>query len=110
MEEKNKEGIAIYHCVKKHENFEKAAQDTFNLVKNASEYNQKQKRVIYLDIEGHKNSVGGFDNDMLKLQTNFIMSQIMPYISELYQPLGHVINKEQKDFVMKELKILEEVN
>lgn len=105
-----KQGIALYHCVYKNEDFDKAANDLFQLMEYAQETFPDKKRALYLDIEGHKNENGSFDLDMFELQTEFMMKEIMPYISELHQPLSHLKNDNQKNFIFRELKILKEEN
>lgn len=101
-------GIAVYHCVEKYEGFSQAAQDIYNLVKMAKDQYPNKTIGVYLDVKGHKNKEGGFDDDMFELLTYFIMEMIMPYISELHQPLGDFSNPHPKNEVMKELKIVKE--
>ncbi len=99
-------GIAIYHFVFKNENFEKSAQIIFDLVRKAQENSPNQKRILYLDIEGHKNKKGGFDNGMFELQRHFILGFLMPYLSEVHMPLLVVKNtKIQRNDLPDELKI-----
>ena len=62
--------IAIYHRVMKRENFEVAAKDLFRLLVNAQKQSPDQPRVLYVDIDGHRNKAGGFDNDMFELIDN----------------------------------------
>lgn len=101
-----KRGIAIYHFVFENENFEESAQIIFDLVKSAQENSPNQKRVLYLDIEGHKNKKGGFDNDMFELQRHFILGFLMPYLSEVHMPLLFAKNtKLQRNDLPGNLKI-----
>ncbi|MBA1337167.1 MAG: hypothetical protein HPY66_3603 [Firmicutes bacterium] len=65
--------IVIYHNVFKNEGFEASVQIVFDLVKEAQKKSPNQKRVLYLDIEGHRNSKRGFDHDMFELQRHFIL-------------------------------------
>src|SRR5262245_22629465 len=59
--------IAIYHRVYPHEGFEESAQILFKLVQRAQLQYPGKRRLLYLDIDGHRNSEGGFDADMLEL-------------------------------------------
>lgn len=58
--------IAIYHLVYQHEDFEVSARIIYNLLINSQKKYPGKKRYLYLDIEGHKNKMGGYDQDMLE--------------------------------------------
>ena len=58
--------IALYHRVMRRENFEKAAKDLFELLKTAQVKSPDKDRVLYVDIDGHRNSEGGYDHDMVE--------------------------------------------
>ena len=64
---------ALYHVVHEHEGFAESAQNLFKMVQRAQQLQPGRKRVLFLDIEGHRNSNGGFDADMLELQTDFLL-------------------------------------
>ncbi|HCQ91348.1 MAG TPA: HNH endonuclease [Clostridium sp.] len=99
-------GIAIYHIVYENEDFEKSAQILFNLIKQSQKTSPNQKRILYLDIEGHRNKKGGFDNDMYELQRHFILEFLMPYLNSVYIPLSSVKNKKlQRNDIPDELHI-----
>lgn len=85
-----KEYIAIYHVVRKSEKFDKVANDLLDLIKEASVKFPNKKRMLYLDIEGHRNKEGGFDLDMLDIQTKFLTEMLMPYLTKATVPLGTV--------------------
>lgn len=70
--ESDDRAVAIYHVVYSHEGFEESAQILFKLVQRAQRVMPGKPRQLYLDIEGHRNSEGGFDADMLELQTVFL--------------------------------------
>ena len=98
--------VAIYHAVLANESFTMAARMIHRLVYSAQKRNPNQRRVLYLDIDGHRNKKGGFDGDMFELQTSFIMEHIMPYLSEIHMPLGSVENKKlQKNDIPDEIEI-----
>lgn len=99
-------GIAIYHVVKRKEGFEKSAEILFTLVKNAQEKYPNKNRMIYMDIEGHKNKDGGFDHDMFELQKDFILGFLMQFISDVSMPLGRFKNENQKNNVPDGLNIV----
>ena len=68
---KEKKMIALYHRVYRRENFEKAAKDLVELIYMAQEKAPNIPRALYVDIDGHRNKVGGYDADMQELQTEF---------------------------------------
>ena len=86
------EGIAIYHVVYKDEDFEKSACILMDLIAEAQKTAPGKKRILFLDIDGHRNSDGVFDRDMFELQSKYILSFLAPYLSEIYLPLGHMKN------------------
>jgi len=65
MEEKS---IALYHRVMKRENFETAAKNLFDLLVSTQKKFPNKPRALYVDINGHRNTAGSFDNDMFELQ------------------------------------------
>lgn len=79
--------MAIYHNIYSHEGFDEAANALFDLVKQAQKVKPGKPRNLYLDIEGHRNSEGGFDADMLELQQDFIAGFLAPFFSEIHCPL-----------------------
>lgn len=103
--------VAVYHVVFEEEDFVVAAKMLHKLIYTAQKKNPNQPRVLYLDIDGHRNKLGGFDNDMFELQTNFMEKCIMPYLTEAHLPLATIINKKlQKNDIPDEVEIFEEVN
>jgi hypothetical protein len=108
MSKSGGKSVAIYHAVRAHEGFEKAAQTIFELVREAQRKQPGRPRVIYLDIEGHRNNQGGFDTDMLELQQEFLIGFLGDYVTELVLPLIRVANKRpQNDEVPDRLGIQE---
>ena len=102
----NNKKVALYHIVWKHENFEKTARILFEMVQQVSKKFPNKKRSLYLDIEGHRNKEGGFDNDMYELQRHFILEFLQPYISEVHMPLGGAIFGVQREDLPDEFKII----
>jgi hypothetical protein len=82
--------FGIYHRVFATENFEDAATKIWQLLRRAQDLCPGAPRHLYLDIEGHRNSKGGFDEDMYELQTNFLLGAIGRYIEAAHMPLASV--------------------
>lgn len=98
--------IAIYHVFLAEETFASAARMLVRLVAQAQENMPNQPRVLYLEIDGHRNEKGGFDKDMAELLIEFMCENLMPYLSEAHTPLGDLKNtKMQKNDVPQDLMI-----
>lgn len=89
--------VALYHRVYAHEGFEEAAQALFKLVQQAQQVQPNKKRHLFLDIDGHRNEQGGFDADMLELQTNFLAGLLSRYLTEVNCPLASAKNQAAQD-------------
>lgn len=110
-DESNNRAAAIYHLVYEHEGFEESAQTLFKLVQNAQKHSPGKRRNLYLDIEGHRNSNGGFDADMVELQKDFILGFLSAYLSEIHCPLFKATNpKPQKNDLPPSLIIKDSEN
>ena len=79
--------VALYHRIMRRENFEKAAKDLFELLKAAQTKTPNADRALYVDIDGHKNSQGGYVRDMLELQKEFGIGFLGKYFTEVHFPL-----------------------
>lgn len=88
----NKNNVAIYHVIFENENFNEAARALFNLTKESIKKYKHEKRILYLDIDGHRLSDGAFDNDMWELQFNFIAQNLLFYYTEINLPIAKIIN------------------
>lgn len=81
----------------------------YKLIYTAQQKFPNQKRVLYLDIEGHRNNAGGYDRDMLELQKEFMLDFLMPYISVAHLPLCSIENtKLQENELFEDLAIFAE--
>lgn len=65
-------GVALYHAVLANETFDDAAEMLLQIVQKAARDHAGKPRHLYLDIDEHKNEQGGWDDDMLELQVQFI--------------------------------------
>lgn len=103
---------AIYHRVYAHENFETAAHTLHRLVVEAQKKFPDAPRHLYLDIDGHRNSEGGFDPDMFELQRHFVLGFLAEFLTEINIPLGEgaIRTKSQRNDVPEILNIGPETN
>ena len=107
----DKDNIAIYHRIMKRENFEVAAKDLFRLLKEAQRNEPDKARILYVDIDGHRNEAGGFDQDMFELQKEFGIGFLLQFFQEVHFPLVSVKNSEkQNNNIPEELQIFEAEN
>jgi len=97
--------IALYHNVFENEDFEITAKILFQLIKNAQEIKPNAPRLLFLDIECHRNKSGGFDWDMYELQAHFILKFLYKYLSGVHMPLISVKNDNQSNDLPDDLKI-----
>jgi hypothetical protein len=95
--ESGDKAIAIYHVVYAHEGFEESAQTLFTLVREAQRLQPGKQRKLYLDIEGHRQSAGGFDPDMVELQQEFLLGVLSPYLAEIHAPLVRATNTQPQE-------------
>jgi len=100
--------IAIYHTVSPDEGFDHAAQALVRLVAKAQELHPDKKRVLYLDIEGHRNAQGGFDGDMFELQQQFVLGFLLPFLTEARTHFGGVKNPAPQDNTVPDSLTVEE--
>ena len=80
-------GAGIHYTVPADEGFEQSARALFALVQQASHQNAGRPRHLHLEIEGHTNAAGGFDQEMLKLQRDFVCGALLPYLTRASTPL-----------------------
>ena len=83
----NDRGVALYHVVLPHEGFGDAARALFRLVRRAQNVNPGARRMLFLDIEGHRQPDGQFDADMRELQQAFLFDVLAPFLTEAHCPL-----------------------
>ncbi len=93
-------GVAIYHDMRVEEDFERCAQRLVETIAFAARTQPGKKRYLYLDVQGHRNDAGGYDRDAGEIMGNFLLTFLMPYLSEASTPLGAFRNpREQRDDV-----------
>lgn len=106
-----KQKIALYHRVMRRENFEKAAKNLFGLIQLAQSKNPNEPRALYVDIDGHRNENGAFDDDMFELQSKFGLEYLLQFCTEIHFPLISVTNpNEQYNNLPPKLKIFNSKN
>jgi hypothetical protein len=106
--ESSDKAIAIYYLVYPHEGFEEAAQALFTLVQAAQQRHPGEKRNLYLDIEGHRTSAGGFDPNMVELQQEFLLGFLSPYLSEIHAPLVRATNTKPQENALPPTLVIQE--
>jgi len=104
---KRDKGAVIYHRVFAHEDFDHTAHVLLRLLRNAQRTRPGAPRYLYLDIDGHRNADGGFDEDMFELQSKFMAEFLLQFLTRAELPLGSIRNrKPQNDDIPAELNIL----
>jgi len=60
--------------------------------------------VLYLDINGHLDEEGRFDDEMVELQQEFLIAALGPFFTALAMPIIGVVNPDpQRNDVPEEL-------
>jgi hypothetical protein len=67
------------------------------LVQEAQKKCPEKKRVLYLDIEGHRNKKGGFNDEMFELQKDFLLGFLMQFLTEIHGPLVSAQNSKPQE-------------
>jgi hypothetical protein len=99
--------IAIAHRVLAHEDFDRTAQILLKLLNNAQRKFPGAKRSLFLGIDGHRNSNGGFDDEMLELQSKFIEEFLLQFTTRVVTPLAEFENpKAQNNEIPEELHLI----
>ena len=87
--------VSIRHVVRAEESFEEAAQAVFGMIREAQSRYPDWPRVLYLDIEGHRGSDAGFDDDFVEFQQELLFSTIAPFLTAFETPLtGGLVNPD----------------
>lgn len=80
--------IVIYHRIFAREDHDTSVRKLWNLLVKAQTQRPNAQRHLMLDIDGHRNAKGGFDTDMLDLQTQFVTVVMSRFLTEITMPLG----------------------
>jgi hypothetical protein len=101
------DSIAIAHRVFPHEDFDHTAHILLKLLRNAQSKFPGAKRSLYLDIDGHRNSTGHFDHDMLDLQSKFMTEFLLQFLTRAVTPLAEFENPQpQNNAIPEELNLV----
>ena len=96
------DAIAIVHKVLASEDFNRTAQILLVLLNKAQLQHPGKKRCLYLEIDGHRDSKGDFDHDMLELQTKFMGDFLLQFLTRVEMPLGAFVNPNPQNNVIPE--------
>lgn len=80
--------IALAHRVLANDDFDRTAQILLTLLNRAQRQCPNADRVLFLEIAGHRNSKGEYDQDMLELQTKFMAEFLIQFLVRVETPLG----------------------
>ena len=85
-------GVLLVHDMRVHETFEQCSHRLFTIVRDAVRRFPTKPRFLHLMVQGHRNSVGGFDDDAFEIMSEFLLGTLMPFLTEASTPLLHVRN------------------
>jgi hypothetical protein len=100
-------GVALYHVVLPHEGFEESARALFRLVRRAQDVKPGARRMLFLDIEGHRQPDARFDADMRELQQEFLFDVLAPFLTEAHCPLVTLRNPHPQDDALPDDLVIE---
>jgi hypothetical protein len=84
--------VAIYCKIFPHNDFGESAQCLFDATREAQDVYPNKKRLLYLEIKGHRIIGNEFDADMFELQKDFLLGFLVPFLTEIHGPLVSVRN------------------
>jgi len=85
--------VGIYHIIQPEDTFDQAAQAVFSLVKQAQTEFPDWPRTLYIDILGHLDEHGRFDEAFVEFQQEFLFSTWAHFVAALETPLtGPLVN------------------
>jgi hypothetical protein len=85
-----------------YENFERCASRIFEVIHKAQQEAPNGLRVLYIDVQGHRDSNGKYDRDSLELMEDFLPRVALPYLTEIYTPLARWKNNKPQDNLVPE--------
>ena len=101
--------IRLYHRIISTEKFEQTVNILINMIYQAQLQNPDMPRILYLDITGHRNQLGGYDTDTYELMSEFIPKHLIMWLTEAHMPLGKLENPFQMNDVPEGVVIEDEV-
>jgi hypothetical protein len=100
------DNVAIYHEMRAEEGFDDTAEMIFQLVRDCAATHPGKSRLLFLDVAGHRNQAGGFDQDAYELIVHFVTGFLMQWLTEAGTPFGIFRNANQREDVPDALDIL----
>jgi len=79
--------VSLYQIIQPEDDFERAAEDTFALVKEAQTHYPNWPRVFYLDILGHRGARSGFEEAFFEFQQDFWFATLAHFVTAFELPL-----------------------
>lgn len=79
-------GLVIRHDMRVEENFERCAGRLFKMAQDAAKQFPGRRRILIIDIQGHRNDAGGFDRDAFEIINHFLFTYLMPFLTEAVTP------------------------
>ena len=99
--------VLLRHRVTAEDDFARAAQDVFALLKTAQSRHPGALRLLVLEIDGHDGERAGFDPDFFEFQQEFMLGELGPYFTRIEMPLTGALGNpdEQRDALHDRLRI-----
>lgn len=83
-------GAVLYHRVLEHESVTEAANDIWNVIRMSYEKRNPDERTLILDIDGHRNSEGGFESPMYLFIKQVCVGILPAFVDEIKTPITRI--------------------
>ena len=84
--------VSLRYDVEENASFEDAALGLFALLKDAERQFPGWPRLLYLNIEGHLDTFGRLEPEMIELQQEFLFSIVGPFVTAVAAPIVSGLN------------------
>ena len=100
--------VKICHTIMENDSIKSAAKDLLKLLSNTQKQKPNKPRILYININGHRNKAGGYDQEMYKLQMEYGRKFLIQFFEEIHFPLYSMKNVSyQNNDIPEKLKLEE---
>lgn len=89
---RSEEPVVLEHRMLENANFDLTSHMIISSLKSTQKKFPFRSRILVIEVEGHRNDKGGFDNDAYEIIFEFALVMILRYCSAIFTPLGGYTN------------------
>lgn len=101
----DEKAAAIYHEMLATESFDTTAEVLFMLVREAITKFPNKRRILYLDIDGHREDDGSFDHDAFEIQNQYVCGFLGKWLHEAHMTLVCWTNDKATNDISQSVEI-----